>query len=93
MSTFTYTALNERGRNVRGSMVAENEIDLETRLKEVGLELINYREQNTKTARSAKIKIKDMIVLCLHLEQLSKAGVPIHGDRRCAGFYRVGEIA
>jgi type IV pilus assembly protein PilC len=59
-------------------MVAENEIDLETRLKEVGLDLINYREQTRKANKKARIKIKDMIILCLHLEQLSRAGVPIH---------------
>ena len=59
-------------------MVAENEIDLETRLKEVGLDLITYREQTRKASKNARIKIKDMIILCLHLEQLSRAGVPIH---------------
>lgn len=59
-------------------MVAENEIDLESRLKEVGLDLINYREQRRKAGKSARIKIKDMIILCLHLEQLCRAGVPIH---------------
>ena len=78
MTQFTYSALNERGRKIRGSMVAENEIDLESRLKEVGLDLINYREQRRKAGKSARIKIKDMIILCLHLEQLSRAGVPIH---------------
>ena len=78
MTQFTYSALNERGRNIRGSMVAENEIDLEARLKEVGLDLIKYREMRRKAGKSARIKIKDMIILCLHLEQLSRAGVPIH---------------
>lgn len=78
MTQFTYSALNERGRRIRGSMVAENEIDLESRLKEVGLDLINYREQRRKAGKSARIKIKDMIILCLHLEQLCRAGVPIH---------------
>ncbi len=78
MAQFTYSALNERGRKIRGSIVAENEIDLETRLKEVGLDLINYKEQTRKASRKAKIKIKDMIILCLHLEQLSRAGVPVH---------------
>jgi type IV pilus assembly protein PilC len=78
MSQYTYSALNERGRTIRGSMVAENEIDLETRLKEVGLDLINYREQTKRASRSTSIKLKDMLILCLHLEQLSRAGVPIH---------------
>lgn len=78
MTQFTYSALNERGRKIRGSIVAENEIDLEARLKEVGLDLITYREQKRKKTKGARIKIKDMIILCLHLEQLSRAGVPIH---------------
>lgn len=78
MTQYTYSALNERGRSIRGSMVAENEIDLESRLKEVGLDLIKYREMRRKAGKSARIKIKDMIILCLHLEQLSRAGVPIH---------------
>lgn len=78
MPAFTYSALNERGRTIRGSMVAENEIDLETRLKEVGLDLIRYRMQTKKSSGKKRIKLKDMIILCLHLEQLSRAGVPIH---------------
>ena len=78
MPQYNYSALNERGRSIKGSMVAENEIDLEARLKEVGLDLINYREQTRRSSRGARIKGKDMIILCLHLEQLSRAGVPIH---------------
>ncbi len=78
MPQFNYSALNERGRTVRGIMVAENEIDLETRLKEVGLDLVNYREQTKRAGKSARIKLKDMIILCLHLEQLCRAGVPVH---------------
>ena len=78
MTNFTYSALTERGRTIRGTIFAENENDLETRLKEVGLELIKYREQSKKRKGSTKIKLKDMIILCLHLEQLTRAGVPIH---------------
>lgn len=78
MPQYTYSALNERGRTIKGIMVADNEVDLETRLKEVGLDLINYREQVRSSAKSSRIKLKDMIILCLHLEQLSRAGVPVH---------------
>lgn len=78
MATYNYSALTERGRTIRGTMFAENEIDLETRLKEVGLDLVRYREQAKKSGGSTRIKLKDMIILCLHLEQLTRAGVPIH---------------
>jgi len=85
MAVYSYSALNENGRTVRGTMVAENDIDLETRLKEGGLDLLKFREQASKGALGARIKLKDMIILCLHLEQLCRAGVPIHeglGDVR-----------
>ncbi len=78
MPAYNYTSVNEKGRRIRGSMVAENEIDLESRLKELGLDLINFRVAKKKTGSNARIKLKDMIILCLHLEQLSRAGVPIH---------------
>src|SRR6478752_3760536 len=78
MPAYTYSAINERNRTIRGSMVAENEIDLESRLKEVGLDLVTYKHARRKTGGKSKIKLKDMIILCLHLEQLCRAGVPIH---------------
>ncbi len=78
MATYNYKALNERGRMIRGALFADNESDLEARLKEVGLELIHCREQSKKRSGSTRIRLKDMIILCLHLEQLSRAGVPIH---------------
>lgn len=78
MPAYTYTSINEKGRTIRGSMVAENEIDLETRLKEVGLDLIHCKAQKHQNRGKSSIKLKDMIILCLHLEQLSRAGVPIH---------------
>lgn len=78
MPAYNYNAINDRGRSIRGSMVAENDVDLETRLKEVGLDLVSFRVQKIKRAGKSKIKLKDMIILCLHLEQLSRAGVPIH---------------
>jgi type IV pilus assembly protein PilC len=78
MSLYAYSALSDKGRTIRGSMVAENEVDLEARLKEVGLDLIKYREETRKVGSRTRVSIKDMIVLCLHLEQLCRAGVPVH---------------
>lgn len=78
MPAYNYTSINEKGRRIRGSMVAENEIDLESRLKELGLDLISFRVAKKRSGSGSSIKLKDMIVLCLHLEQLSRAGVPIH---------------
>lgn len=79
MPTYNYTAINDRGRQMRGVVVADNELDLEARLKEQGLDLVNAREATLKKgSRFGKIKLKDMIIMCLHMEQLDRAGVPLH---------------
>jgi type IV pilus assembly protein PilC len=79
MATYAYKAMNQNGRTIRGTMVAENEIDLETRLKEIDLEVLDARVmRERKAGLTSRIKLKDMIILCLHLEQLTRAGVPIH---------------
>lgn len=79
MPNYRYSALNQKGRAVRGMVMADNELDLEMRLKPLGLELVDAREvKEKKGSRYGKVKIKDMIILCLHLEQLDRAGVPLH---------------
>lgn len=79
MPSYNYTAISENGRKMRGNLFAENDIDLESRLKEIGLDLVNFSMVKEKRAGiGSKIKMKDMIIFCLHMEQLSRAGVPIH---------------
>lgn len=79
MATFKYVALTHKGRKIRGSAMADNELDLEARLKQLGLEIISAKEaKERKSSRRGKVKLKDMIILCLHLEQLDRAGVPLH---------------
>jgi type IV pilus assembly protein PilC len=79
MPSYSYNAINERGRSVRGTVVADNELDLEARLKHIGMDLVKAREMRAKKgSRFGSINSKDMIVLCMHLEQLDRAGVPLH---------------
>ena len=79
MPNFRYTALNRDGRTVRGMAMADNELDLESRLEPLSLELLTAKEtKEKKGSKYGKVKIKDMIVMCLHLEQLDRAGVPLH---------------
>ena len=79
MQNYSYVGLNFNGRKIRGETVAENEFDLETRLKEIDIDLITCKTvKERKAGTFAKIKLKDMIVFCLHMEQLDKAGVPLH---------------
>ncbi len=79
MPQYNYISLNEKGRKIRGTMSAANEVDLEERLKGIGLDIIEAKVARTKggSAFAGSIKEEDLIVICIHLEQLEKAGVPI----------------
>lgn len=78
MPSYRYSAMNDLGRTINGVVMAENEVDLEERLKQIGLEVITYRTlKDKKGGTSGRIKLQDMIIMCLHLEQLGRAGVPL----------------
>lgn len=78
MPGYNYTAMNDAGRKIRGEITAANEVDLEARLKAIGLDLVNYREVSPKKASArGKIRVQDLIIFCLHFEQLDRAGVPV----------------
>lgn len=79
MTFFSYIALNEKGRRIKGNMTAANEVDLEHRLKELGLDVIELRilKEKTGSIGRASVSLKDIIILCIHLEQLERAGVPL----------------
>lgn len=79
MPKYLYRALNERSRTMRGEMAADNEVELEMRLREVGLDLIDYRiSKSRRGSGGGGVKLKDMLIFCVHMEQLIRAGVPIH---------------
>jgi len=78
MPYYRYAAVNDAGRTIKGVVTAENDVDLEERLKQIGLDLVNFKElREKKGSASGKVKIQDMIVCCLHLEQLGRAGVSL----------------
>ncbi len=79
MPSYNYVAMNEAGRRMKGTIAAENDIDLELRLQDIDLDLLDYREIKEKKAGiGSSIKSHDLIMMCLHLEQLTRAGVAIH---------------
>jgi type IV pilus assembly protein PilC len=80
MPNFIYVALNEDGKKIKGSFIAENEKDLDFKLGEIGLEILSSKvigESKLSFSFSKKIKSKDLILLCTHFEQLDKAGIPV----------------
>ena len=78
MQTFQYKAVNQTGLPVKGTLNAANDIDLELRLKRMGLDLVTCHETGKSlTRRKGKISRQDLITFCFHLEQITRSGVPI----------------
>ena len=79
MDFFQYKAMDEDGRIQVGQADAINIADLEMRLRKMGLDLINYKEikSPSQNVSGRGITRRDLILFCFHLEQTSRAGVPI----------------
>ena len=79
MALFTYKAIDTRGKANLGQIEALNIVDLEMRLKRMGLDLISgaLMKRGSSMLRSGSVKREDLINFCFHLEQLTSAGVPI----------------
>ncbi|MES1983276.1 MAG: type II secretion system F family protein [Pseudomonadota bacterium] len=84
MTLYVYKAVNQHGVIATGLQDAANEMDLEVRLKQIGLALITARINNSGIADAlklpfglGKIRRTDLITFFFNLEQLSSAGVPL----------------
>ncbi|MDP1896897.1 MAG: type II secretion system F family protein [Sulfurimicrobium sp.] len=78
MLTYQYSAVDKSGRPARGKLAAVNEVDLELRLQRMGLDLITARKVSQPLhVGSGNITRQDLITFCFHMEQLSRAGIPI----------------
>lgn len=78
MEFYQYKAIDDSGRIQSGQADAINIADLEMRLRKMGLDLINYKEVKSGSKVSGRgVMRRDLILFCFHLEQTSKAGVPI----------------
>jgi len=81
MPQYKYKAANERGRSIRGSLTANNEVDLFQRLRESGLELITCNESKERRRipflPGGGVPARDVIQMCMHLHEMQRAGVPL----------------
>lgn len=79
MAGFQYKAIDKSGRTARGRLDAANEVDLELRLRKMGLDLITSRSlrSHAPSLASGSITRQDLITFCFDLEQVSRAGIPI----------------
>ena len=78
MALFSYKAMNTGGRMVHGQLDAINLVDLEMRLRRMELDFINGNEvRRSGLFSGGAIPKRELINFCFHMEQLTRAGVPI----------------
>ncbi len=78
MALYAYRAIDEDGRFSNGSADAINPVDLELRLKRMGLDLVTFDAKKESTLFTGRrITRPELITFCFHLEQLVRAGVSI----------------
>ena len=78
MAIFGYKAMTPDGRLVRGELEAINLVDLEMRLRRMELDFVNGQPiRHRALFRPTPAPRRELINFCFHLEQLTRAGVPI----------------
>lgn len=85
MPVFEYKGLNQSGKNVRGSVDAENARTARTRLKKDGIFVTEIRDKTKAQAAKAKgsrpsggkVPIADLANLTRQLATLLRAGIPL----------------
>jgi type IV pilus assembly protein PilC len=78
VALFAYRAIDDQGRMSSGSLDASNAIDLELRLRRLGLDLVTHESvKRTVAMRTRRVTRAELITFCFHLSQLLKAGVNI----------------
>ncbi len=78
MSLYSYSAVDPRGKKVSGKITAVNELDLDSRLQGMGLMLLKSKDvSRERSLIKGKVRPRELIVMCIHMEQLERAGVPL----------------
>ncbi len=78
MPTYSYRAVDPNGCIVEGNLDANSERALETQLRQSDIELLRCVERsNRRFRRKAGVSRKDLIGFCYHMEQMTRAGLPI----------------
>lgn len=77
MADFRYRAVDQRGKVRKGTLNAANPVDLEQRLRRMGLDLIScriFRPMQIQLGRRRVGRV-ELIKFCLDMEQLTRTGV------------------
>lgn len=84
MAVFTYTAIDGKGKQVKGSIETENQMKASEQLKKDGLTIIELKEGSALNKEISlgsfgkkKVKTRDLSLLCRQFVSLNRAGVTI----------------
>ncbi len=79
MPFFDYRAVDQTGRSARGTLSAVNDVDLELRLKRMGLDLITLSELSRQYAPQGRDRVtrRDLVTFCIHMRYITRAGIPL----------------
>ena len=78
MPIFAYRAVDPNGNIVQGNLEAPNENALEARLRQSDTELLRCTvKKSRRFDRRNKVSRRDLIGFCFHMEQVSRAGLPM----------------
>lgn len=79
MPLYKYRSMTRDGKILMGNLDAANEADLENRLSHMRLDLISadVTQEKRTTFGQKKVDKKDLIGFCIHMNQLTRAGIPL----------------
>lgn len=82
MSGYTYIAVDQKGKEKRGKMEAENRDEVSQQLKKDGLFPVEIKEQGVLNkdldfSIGKKVKPRDLSVFCRQFVSITQAGVPM----------------
>ncbi|PCJ40901.1 MAG: secretion system protein [SAR86 cluster bacterium] len=79
MPLYKYRAMTRDGKILMGNLDAANEADLENRLVNMRLDLIkaDITQEKRSSFGQKKVEKTDLIGFCIHMNQLSHAGIPL----------------
>ena len=78
MPDFNYKAVNDTGKIIKGTISSNNSLEAEASLVKQGLSVLSVKEKSAVfNVLKRGPSYKDLILMCIQLEQLNKAGVPL----------------
>lgn len=86
MQNYSYTARDTYGKVVRGTMVAENELELSNKISNLGYYLVNSKIITLRQVKTSttllRLSPKELLTFTIHLATLLDAGVPLVASLR-----------